>query len=449
MKSYFTYFLLFFATLLHAQDMTTITFKAPVSTPVGARIDIVIANNGGFSNTLETWSQMVYDQATDLYSVTFQSTYLETRVAYGQWATPPELGWIGMKFILNSDFTDFAIQMDGKMAQDPWPLYVQDLKGKTFNCVSASAWDKDPKATTYIALKAPALTPDDATIFVGSWLNGNDYGLSNFALNAVELVKNSTNGIYYAAVAPTFANNGLRFVLNGDVSNMAVWTTTTGSFDTDAWGTPLTVKSDSNIYYISKFSGWKNDLPPAKIVFHAPTSTPTNATIFVGSANLNGATFGLPANGLEMIKQVDGTYTADATMDFVRTGLRFILGDDVDNFATYLDTLSQTQKSDSWDHLVIKTDTYNLIDITKLTDWKKVLTVVDNVSVNLIDIAADKGVLTVSSNKLSKIIVFDLFGNLRIQKTAQTLSTDLLEKGIYVVQVTTDSNKIVKKVIIK
>ena len=109
--------------LLHAQEMVTIAFKAPANTPQNATINVVIANGEEFENILESWSQMYYRTGTDLFEVKVPKSYLEAR-AIAQAGSESK---VKMKFILNGDFDNYALETTGNMAPAELPAYNDNV----------------------------------------------------------------------------------------------------------------------------------------------------------------------------------------------------------------------------------------------------------------------------------------------------------------------------------
>lgn len=91
--------------------------------PQNATINVVIANGEEFENIPESWSQMYYRTGTDLFEVKVPKSYLEAR-AIAQAGSESK---VKMKFILNGDFDNYALETTGNMAPAELPAYNDNV----------------------------------------------------------------------------------------------------------------------------------------------------------------------------------------------------------------------------------------------------------------------------------------------------------------------------------
>lgn len=227
-------------------------FTPPTSTPENAEIHVGSWNNGsdyGFGD-IDNKCIKLEKNIDGKYSIEINPDFLSS----------------GIRFVLNRDVDNIA-QWDkgnGIYDVDSWDhndYRISDDKSITYDVRKFVKWSKDPIITqnpTYIEFHAPASTPANAVIHVGSWKNGGDYGFSNINNNCLELTKEN-NGLYTVESDPDFAGNALRFILNRDTENIAQWYKGNDVYDIDSWDHVRISEDDRYVYSITKFVKWSKD----------------------------------------------------------------------------------------------------------------------------------------------------------------------------------------------
>lgn len=305
-----------------------------------------------------------------------------------------------------------------KMVVDPASTQVLYMDEIRHQVMTASDWKKH--VPVYLQFTPPASTPADAEIHVGSWNNGGDYGFGDIDNKCIKLQKDA-DGKYRVEINPDFLSSGIRFVLNRDVDNIAQWDKGNGVYDVDSWDHhDYRISTDESIIYdIKKFIRWSKDpTEPQKttyIEFHAPASTPADATIQVGSWK-NGGDYGfgdMDNKCLELKKESEGLYITEADAGFAAEGLRFILNRDPENIAQW-DKGDGTYDIDSWGHTAISENDKYLYRITKFVRWAK------DDATGIEPATAEKGyryivsddAITIWMEKYGKAYLYDIKGSL-------------------------------------
>lgn len=459
MKTRFIFLMLFATTILYAQK-TIVAFKAPDSTPIDAVILV------GSSSWQGGW-----DETYGLPNNGYELTKVDGDDYYR--AEVPE-GFCndGIRFILNEDVTNRA-----QWEKAPYDYDVDswgnadyaEMEGENtvyyFN--QFVKWEKDEiiiETTFQVAFKAPASTPSDAKILIGS---SKLHGWENYGLpeNGVELTKVDGDEYYRAEINANFCSDGVRIILVNkenaeDTDNIAVWKNNRGFFDTDSWGNAdYMTEDDVNkviTYTFEQFYEWKKNVEdiPVTIVFNAPSSTPSDGLIYVGSWK-NGSDYGIPTLAEEMKNKGNGVYEVTTLQPFAKEGLRFVLIDEdtssFNNIALYLkaNTEIDEYESDSWDHILAEDSKINITKFVKWTNDPQTGSSNSLISLNEnYTFSITNNILNIQVDVLSQISISDMTGKILASKTTDQFNI-LLNRGLYIVSIVNETGKAIEKIIIK
>jgi|GEM_PF-2749836 len=344
MKKLVTLFLLALAIVGQIQAQKVIHFVAPVTTPIDVTTTIHVGIYAGYegdpiTNTV-TWIQM-------------------NKTANGDWtATVPSEWSAGIRFVLNGDVANYAkwIDWNGWNNDDwGWSLISGNDYKSSHTWVS---WSKETLATsTKIRFVAPASTPIGATIHIAAWDWGKYSATNSFPpfpnADWIQLT-NTTGNVWEATVPLSWFPNQYRFILNGDVANYAMASSTSAD---ENWGACRLEKNrvdfsynkavDQLIYNTDKlFNSWKSDYAPYKIQFIAPPTTPNEAVIHLGHWNSSNNTSN--TDWIQMTNTIGNNWEATVPADFSDAGLRFVLNNDVANYSMWANADGSGYSSDSW-----------------------------------------------------------------------------------------------------
>jgi|GEM_PF-2219613 len=338
--------------------------------------------------------------------------------------------------------------------------------------------------TSEIYFYAPAGTAADAKVNMLVWSAQVDSTLPggvkqwNTSLQDWSEMRNMGGGVYYLSVASAVFEAdvawgnwvGLRFLLNGDANNPAMWHENEGPLkEYDAWPTlndifdPTTGELVTagelagKTYEASKAEVWKNQVSSWEVTYSVtvPKNTPEELAVYIW-----GGTFGYgynndPASGNIMSKQADGTYLLTRTyLEPVTAPYTYILNypevstGDVGIQERIADETNDTLAVDRIVPIMPKVTNDTVARWTGMPYIPVSPSALRDINMKELGISFTNNKIIINSDIELTIDVYNSLGQKVLGVENKNLIIDTLQKGYYIVRANTKDKSFVQKIFI-
>ena len=332
---------------------------------------------------------------------------------------------------------------------------------------------------TRIVFNAPASTPADATVTLmiwtaieyepGQWMGFGDDYTGDLRPETYQLEKES-DGVYSLTLesavlgqhAAGYMSNyiGMRFYMNGDPTNLAMFRNLSGDIYTDDWPSYKDVYDDGgNVVGEGLIEGkeytvdavyWKSEAQSYEVTYNVtvPSNTPDDLVIYIWGAKFG---YGLDDSN-RMTKKADGTWTLTASYYEQPTAFYTY----VMNYEEIMEgdiTISERnadENDDSNVDRVVPAGPAVLNDVVaRWEGYPYVGTGIDSPKINDLGVFVAGNTIVINSQDNVVVTVYNLEGKIILTAAGTNEVINNIASGSYIVKVSNATQSLSQKIVIR